>query len=156
ESKTPQRKLDFPLNLLVNTMPQKASLNTIPLKSDQLAYRAYLVNAAACYDCHTQSEKGEYKEGMDFAGGTAYQLPSGTVYSANITPDIKTGIGSWTKEQFISRFKMYADSSYHLATLKQDDFQTIIPWMMYGGMENEDLEAIYVYLKTVKPIKNKV
>jgi len=37
-----------------------------------------------------------------------------------------------------------------------EDFQTIMPWTMYGSMKQSDLEAIYAYLRTVKPIKNQV
>lgn len=152
EEKTqlPERKLDFPLNFIVNTMPAKATLTQLPSENDQLAYGAYLVNSAGCGDCHT-SEKG-----MEFAGGMNFDLPGGSVYSSNITPDPETGIGKLTKEDFVSRFKTYADSSYRPAPVGKEDFQTVMPWLMYKGMKTSDLEAIYAYLNTVKPIKNQV
>lgn len=56
---TPKRKLNFPLNIMVNTMPKKADLQQLPPESDTLKYGAYLVNAAACVHCHTKKEKGE-------------------------------------------------------------------------------------------------
>lgn len=156
EGSYPKAKLDFPLNILVHTMPQKASLGTRPPESDTLKYGAYLVQSAACQDCHTQEEHGTQLPGMAFAGGRPFKLNGGTVKSANITSDAKTGIGAWTKQQFVARFTMYADSSYKPTDVKPGEFQTIMPWLMYGKMKKTDLEAIYAYLKTVKPVNNTV
>ncbi|WP_423145979.1 c-type cytochrome [Rubrolithibacter danxiaensis] len=156
KSTFPERKLDFPLNFIVNTIPTKADLKPIPNEKDQLAYGAYILNAAACKECHTKAENGNPVEGMELAGGRDFQLPSGTVFSANLTPDPETGIGKWTREQFVAKFQMFADSSYRPANVGAHDFQTIMPWGMYGGMKKSDLEAIYAYLKTVKPVKNEV
>ena len=156
KSEMPERKLDFPLNFIVNTIPKKAELKPIPSENNKIEYGAYLVNAAACKECHTKSVQGELVEGMEMAGGANFNLPGGTVYSANLTPDMETGIGSWARNQVISRFKMYAESSYHPAQVGPKDFQTIMPWQMYGQMKENDLEAIYVYLKSLKPIKNQV
>ncbi|WP_207426290.1 cytochrome C [Pedobacter sp. SYSU D00535] len=152
---SPERSLDFPLNFLVNTMPEEANLTPIPSESNQLAYGAYLVRSAACRDCHTKQEKGEFMEGMDFAGGQDFGLPGGKVTSANITPDKETGIGSWTKEQFVSRFKAHENANAE-REVNPGDFQTIMPWTMYAGMKATDLEAIYTYLRTLKPVKNQV
>lgn len=153
----PARKLDFPLNVLVHTMPQKASLGKRPPESDTLKYGAYLVQSAACQDCHTKTENGEPLPGMDFAGGHEFgNAGGGIVRSANITSDKTTGIGNWTKEQFIARFAMYADSSYKPVTVKPGEFQTVMPWFMFGSMKKSDLAAIYAYLTTIKPVKNQV
>jgi hypothetical protein len=73
----------------------------------------------------------------------------------NITPD-PTGIGSWDKATFVSRFKMYADSGYVPQKVKAGEFNTVMPWTMYAGMSKQDLEAIYTYLKTLKPANNVV
>jgi mono/diheme cytochrome c family protein len=157
KSSFPERKLDFPLNVLVHTMPAKATLGVLPDEHDTLKYGAYLVQIAACKDCHTQANKGKLIEGLEFAGGHEYTPPGGgTVRTANITPDKETGIGSWTKEQFVNRFKQYTDSTSKPAAVKPGEFQTIMPWYKYGGMKVTDLEAIYAYLKTVKPVKNQV
>jgi len=150
-----ERKLDFPLNFLVNTMPVKANHQPVPSENDQLAYGAYLVNSASCKDCHTKQEKGKAIEGMDFAGGYEFRLPGGTLSSANITPDKETGIGSWTKEAFIGKFKAF-ENEHSTYDVKEGDFQTVMPWTMYGAMKVKDLEAIYAYLKTIKPVKNQV
>jgi mono/diheme cytochrome c family protein len=158
EQKTemPERKLDFPLNFIVNTMPTKAENKAIPKEANTVEYGGYLVNAAACGDCHTKTDKGSPVKGMEFAGGAAFSMPSGTVYSANITSDESSGIGKWTKEQFVSRFKLYADSSYRPAKVGSKDYQTVMPWMMYSKMKTSDLEAIYTYLQSLEPVKNKV
>lgn len=62
-----------------------------------------------------------------YAGGRAFPLPSGgTVYSANLTPH-KTGLGSWTEPQFISRFKEYDLSHYIPGDVKPGESQTMMP-----------------------------
>jgi len=78
------------------------------------------------------------------------------VRSANITPDMETGIGKWNKYQFVSKFKQYDNPDAHNIPVKPNDFNTVMPWMMYSGMTEEDLSAIYAYLRTVKPVSNKV
>ena len=156
ESSYPARQLDFPLNIIVHTMPAKATLGTRPAESDTLKYGAYLVQSAACKDCHTQNDKGSPLPGMDFAGGRPFQINGGVVRSSNITGDATTGLGKWTKEQFITRFAMYADSNYTPAAVKNKEFQTVMPWAMYGKLKKTDLAAMYAYLKTVKPVKNQV
>jgi cytochrome c2 len=151
----PQRKLNFPLNFLVNTIPKKPEFQKLPDPSDTLRYGGYLVNAAACVDCHTKQENGSNIQGVEFAGGRDFASPNGTLYSANITPDKQTGIGRWTKEQFIKRFKAYGPS-YDPPAVGEDGYQTIMPWTMYSGLTESDLGAMYAFLTTVKPIKNPV
>lgn len=155
ENTVPERRLNFPLNLLVNTIPRKAELQQIPAESDIIKYGAYMVNAGACIVCHTKQDQGENIKGMEFAGGREFASPAGSVYSANITADKETGIGSWTREQFISKFKIYGDG-YTPQTLAKGQFQTVMPWIMYGQLEEKDLAAMYAYLQTIKPIKNEV
>lgn len=151
-----ERQLDFPLNFIVNTIPSKASPQAIPPVSKQLEYGAYLVNASACFDCHTNVKDGNPVEGMDFAGGREFKLPGGSVFTANITPDKETGIGHWTRQQFIDRFKSYTDSGHQLKPVSGTEFQTVMPWTLYGGMKTEDLEAIYTYLRSLRPIRHQV
>ncbi len=156
ENNTESSISDFPMNFIINTLPQKANLSTIPAKSDMLAYGRYIVTAAGCKNCHTKEEKGRVV-GEEFAGGFVFQFPNGAIVnSSNITPDKKTGIGIWTKERFISQFKMYADSSYKPISVKPGDFQTPMPWTMYAGMTEEDLAAIYTYLQSIKPVENNI
>ncbi|MEO6149074.1 MAG: c-type cytochrome [Mucilaginibacter sp.] len=152
----PAHNLDFPLNLLVNTFPQPATLGKRPAESDTVKYGAYLVSSAACIECHSQDDKGKLLPGMEYAGGKVFNMPGGKLSSANITPDKATGIGGWTKEQFVSRFRQYADGTAKPYPVKPDEFQTIMPWWKYGGMKVTDLEAVYAYLRTLKPVTNPV
>ena len=148
---------DFPMNIIINTIPKKAEFSKIPNKNDALAYGKYLFNAAACAECHTKQDKGTPIAGMELAGGFEFPLFSGgVVRSANITPDKETGIGNWTEEAFLNRFKPYADSTYKPHEISKGSFNTIMPWTMYGKMKEDDLKAIFAYLKTVKAIKNDV
>ncbi|MEN9600293.1 MAG: hypothetical protein RL596_2617 [Bacteroidota bacterium] len=156
ESTVPASKVDFPMNFILNTIPKPASLSKKPAATDTLAYGAYLVNIAACGECHTPFEKGAFDETKRLAGGRTFPLPAGMLSSSNLTPD-STGIGAWSKEQFIARFKQYADTSYVPATINlQKDYNTIMPWTMYAGMKESDLSAIYAYLHSLKPITHKV
>jgi mono/diheme cytochrome c family protein len=147
---------DFPMSIIINTIPQKAVLTTIPSSDDSLAYGKYLFTAAACHDCHTPFDKGKYDETKFLSGGREFQLPTGRIYSANITPDEETGIGFWSKESFVNQFKQYRDSTVMHRKLKAGEMQTIMPWTAYAGMTDKDLAAIYTYLKTVPAISNKV
>ncbi len=160
ENRVQATKLDFPMNLIVRTIPAAPKFAPRPPREDSVAYGAYLANMAACAECHTQQEKGQPLPGMDYAGGFAFILPWGTVRSSNITPDAETGIGAWSKEQFIARFKTYAPEAARKIEMKppfnEAYFNTIMPWTMYAGMTEEDLGAIYAFLRTVRPVRNKV
>lgn len=152
---TPERSIDFPMNFIINTIPEKESPGVLPPKSDTLQYGAYLTNAAGCMECHTQVKRGQIIPDLAFSGGRNFKMPHGEVNSANITPDKQTGIGSWTAEQFVTRFKTYTNPE-NITKMGPDDVNTIMPWTMYGGMDTSDLRAIFTYLQTVKPIKNQV
>lgn len=155
ENKTPDHSIDFPMNFIINTIPAKASFVQKPPKSDTLKYGAYMVNATACMECHTQVDKGQVIPSLAFSGGRLFEMANGKVYSANITPDKTTGIGSWTADQFVTRFKTYSNPA-NVTKLSKSDINTIMPWTMFAGMDTSDLRSIYAYLQTVKPIKNDV
>lgn len=151
----PASESKFPMNLLINTMPSKPKFTKRP--TEAVAYGEYLTNMASCITCHTPFERGKLKEGMEFAGGREFPMPGfGVVRSVNITPDKETGLGSWTKEAFIKRFKYYRDSSFVLPVVPPNKMNTLMPWTMYAGMTEDDLGAIYEYLQTLKPISNNV
>lgn len=148
---------DFPMNFILNTLPQKGVPEKRPDPSDILAYGAYMTNASGCRECHTQADKGQIDLTVAFGGGREFMFPDGSIIRAsNISPDAATGIGAWTEDMFIQRFKMYADSSFVLPAVAPGEFNTIMPWTMYADMKREDLTAIYAYLKTVTPMSNQV
>ncbi|MGB4974012.1 MAG: c-type cytochrome, partial [Cyclobacteriaceae bacterium] len=155
-SEIPESKADFPVNFILNTMPAPANPQPKPSPNDQLAYGAYLTNASGCMECHTQEDKGQIIPELAFSGGREFGFPDGSVVrSSNITPH-ETGLGTWSEKMFVERFRIYADSSFVLPSVAPGEFNTIMPWTMYGQMERRDLAAIYAYLKTVKPMENRV
>jgi hypothetical protein len=79
----------------------------------------------------------------------------GVQYSANITPDAETGIGRWTLEQFVARFKTVADADEGALALNGRR-NTEMPWRDYGGMKTDDLAAIFTYLRTVPAVRHAV
>ncbi|MDX2190617.1 MAG: c-type cytochrome [Bacteroidota bacterium] len=150
-------KTDFPMSVILNTIPKAATMAPAPATNDTLAYGKYLATMASCVDCHTQFVKGQPVAGMEYAGGREFPMPSGHIIrSANITPDKETGLGWTTRGTFISKFKQYSDSGYVLPKVGLNDVNTIMPWTMYTGMKEDDLAAIFKYLQSLKPIKNKV
>ena len=153
----PESKSDFPMNFIINTIPHEPSFTKLPPKTDVVNYGKYLTNAAACIDCHTKFEKGSLVAGTEYGGGREFPFPDGSIVrSANISSDEETGIGGWDDETFVSLFKAHSDSATLNTQLNPGDFNSIMPWTMYGRMTDEDLKAIFAYLKTVPPIKNEV
>jgi mono/diheme cytochrome c family protein len=158
ESSFPARKLDFPMSLIVRTIPKPPSPSACPDPGDRLANGKYLATVAGCAACHTPQDKGQRLPGMDFAGGFPFgPFPNGggTVNSSNITPDTQTGIGGWTREAFIARFKAF-EKTEAASAVAPGGFNTAMPWTMYAGMTVDDLGSIYDYLRTLKPVRNKV
>lgn len=147
---------DVPMNFIINTIPKAANFTSIPDKADKVAYGKYLTTLASCGDCHTPFESGEYDMSHFLAGGRKFLLPGATLTTSNLTPDKETGLGNWTEEVFVQRFKQYRDSSYVVPKVKEGDFITIMPWLMYATMEEDDLKAIFNYLQSLEPISNKV
>jgi len=157
KSQVPESKSDFPMNFIINTIPHEASFTKLPPKTDVINYGKYMTNAASCVECHTKIDKGSLVAGTEFGGGREFLFPDGSVVrSANISSDEETGIGGWDDETFVSLFKAHSDSATLNTKLNPGEFNSLMPWTMYGKMNDEDLKAIFAYLKTVKPISNNV
>ena len=153
----PKDEVKFPMSMIMKTIPMEKQFTQKPDKKDIIAYGEYMVKGASCSDCHTPSKDGVPIPGKEFAGGIEINLPGNTVVrTANLTPDNETGLGLWTKEQFIKRFKQCSDPSYGNTPYKPGEFQTIMPWTIYAGLTEEDLGAIYEYLRTIPAVKNQV
>ncbi len=157
-SEIPESQADFPVNLILRTIPVDATPTAKPSPTDQVAYGAYLINAASCVECHTPIDpQGTIVREKSYSGGRNFPFPDGSmVTSSNLTQDASTGIGSWTEEMFVARFKQYDTPGNQASKVAPGDFNTIMPWVMYAGMKEEDLKAIYAYLKTVEAIPNAV
>jgi mono/diheme cytochrome c family protein len=115
--------------------------------------RQYLFTMASCSDCHTPVNKGVQDVAKLAAGGNVFKVEQFSVTTANITPDT-SGIGMWTEKMFLQKFK--ANSAEEYVNRDPGKFNTIMPWSFYGRMKEEDLKAIYAYLKTINPVKGRV
>lgn len=146
----------FPFSLIMYMIPKKPDFTAKPAKSDTVAYGNYLATAAVCVDCHTIARRGKIDRSKAYAGGREFTTNLRTVVSANITPSVKTGIGGWTAEAFIARFKAYDPAVNPLPKTQDVGFNTIMPWSMYAGMDSTDLRAIFRYLQTLEPVENQV
>jgi len=100
---------------------------------------------------------GQFVEGMDYAGGLEFQLETGgVVRAANITPDMETGIGNWTKEAFVAKFISFKEEYFNPHKIESGQLNTEMPWTYYANMNEEEIGAIYEYLMSLEPISNKV
>ena len=111
------------------------------LAGDELVKRgAYLAHAADCQACHTAPG------GAPFAGGFAFNMPFGTIYSTNITADKETGIGNYTDAQFLAAVHdgLRADGAH---------LYPAMPYTSYSYMTDDDALAIKAYLFSLAPVK---
>ncbi len=103
------------------------------------AYGKYLANNVAnCSGCHTVRDLSGTFTGEPFAGGNEIE----GFITPNITPDSTSRIFGWSQQNFIDRFRM--------GKLQP---KSPMPWQSFGRMTDEELKAIYSYLRTVKPVK---
>ncbi len=99
----------------------------------------YLVKAADCAACHS------IPGGKPFAGGLAFHLPFGTIYSTNITPDKQTGIGSWSDDDFVR--------ALHEGIAKDGSrLYPAFPYTSYTGVSRNDAVAMKAYLFSVASV----
>jgi hypothetical protein len=138
----------------------------------------YLVTIMGCHDCHTPKQMGERGPVLDRSrslaghpdGGklppppaavgpwiasaawdlTAWSGPWGISYAANLTPHETTGLGIWTEEMFVSAIR----TGRHMGQSRP--ILPPMPWEMYAQATDEDLAAIFAYLKSLPPIENPV
>lgn len=152
------RRLDFPVNLLIKGVP--APLDgpvSAPPRTDSIAYGKYLVTIAGCAECHTPHDsRGRAIAGRELSGGWEMRGPWGRNVTANITPDKETYLGRASRDEFIGRFQAFASLDGENAPVAPKGRNTVMPWLEFAGMTREDLGSIYDYLKTVRPIPNKV
>ncbi len=144
----PRSVVNFPLKYLVNGVPEPITAPVLADLSTPVAQGKYLVTLAVCSACHTPSKRGEPIRGMQFAGGEIFELPSGKIASANITPDPTTGIGNYSEEMFVKVLRTGFVGTRQL--------NTFMPWQFYSGQTDEDLKAMYAYSRTVPPVSHHV
>lgn len=129
-----------------------------PIDRDMIDRGEYLVELLACGSCHTNGAfDGTPDLSRPLAGsdtGIAWTSPlrsahPGVVYPPNITPDEETGIGKWSDTQIANavRAGVGRHGGRRIVTM---------PWQGYAKMTDEDVDAIVMYLRSIKPIKHKV
>jgi len=148
ESFRPDRVLDFPLNVIFRFYPKplEGPVATPP-RSDTVAYGRYLAKIARCEFCHTARVRGQVEPLPDrlYSGGVPFVMGTRTQYSKNLTPH-PTGIGDWTREIFIARFRV------HTAPFPvTEEENSEMDWVAFSGMTDADLGAIWDFLRTVPP-----
>jgi hypothetical protein len=144
----PKTDIIFPVKYLIRSAPQPI-VNPVPARevSDPVKRGAFLATIASCPECHTPVDKGAPLPNMEFSGGQIFEGPWGRVASANLTPD-PSGIPYYDEVLFMQAIR----TGY----VKARSLNQIMPWRNYSGMTDDDLKAIFAYLKTLKPIHHVV
>jgi Cytochrome c len=143
----PATAVNFPVKYLVRSAPEPVTSEVQADTSTAVSRGQYLVEIASCAECHTPAKRGQPVRGMDFAGGQVFDEPTGKIASVNITPD-PTGIGLYTEETFVKALRTGYVGTRQLNPL--------MPWQFYNGLTDEDLKAMYAYLKTVPAVTHHV
>jgi mono/diheme cytochrome c family protein len=142
QSDLPPNKIPFLFARLIQAVPQ---LVTEPVpepdSSTPAKHGAYLVNMATCSDCHTPlNPKFQPIPGMEMAGGN----PMGEgVNSANLTPD-SSGIGYYDEALFLQAMRT--------GSVRARKLNAAMPWWAFRSMTDDDLKAVFAYLRTLKPV----
>lgn len=102
----------------------------------------FLVKAGDCITCHTNT----FNNGKVFSGGLPIQTPYGVIYSSNITPDKKTGIGKWKDSDFINAMKKGISPS-------NTYYYPAFPFYYFNKISTEDLMAIKAYLNSIPAVE---
>lgn len=144
----PQTEIIFPVKYLIRGVPKPVT-DPVPAPdvSDPVKRGAFLVTMAGCKDCHTPADKGQPLPNMELAGGQIFEGPWGRVATPNLTQD-PSGIPYYDEALFLQAIR----TGY----VRARPLNQIMPWSQYGGMTDEDLKAIFAYLKSVKPIHHVV
>lgn len=143
ENSPPRPREALPFRLIARVLPRPYVAPEPFDPNDTVARGRYLAGLAECDFCH----------GSGFAGGRLFRVP-GTEQefaSENITPHPSNRVGAWSREDFTGVFKSFAPP--HGRTIPGDEINTVMPWSRFAGMSEEDLGAIYDFLRTVEPVE---
>ena len=145
-SNLPRNNIPFLFARLILAAP-KPVIQTVPEpdRSTPAKYGEYLVKMGTCSDCHTpRNSKFQPIPGLALAGGN--RMEQG-VNSANITPD-PSGIGYYDEVLFIQTMRTGAVRARHL--------NSAMPWWVFRNTTDDDLKAMFAYLRTLKPVHHLV
>ena len=160
--------------------PEASAPVALRTESDRIERGRLLVVGGGCHDCHTpkvMTPRGPEADESKLLSGhpqdvkvdapfkqdpnspwtthtndhlTAWSGAWGVSFAANLTPDENTGLGIWTEEMFLKALK----EGKHMGTSRP--ILPPMPWNWYGQLPEEDLKAMFAYLKSIKPIANRV
>ena len=170
----------FCLTMLAFTLRPVAAPAQTPAQSNdpKVARGSYLVKIMGCNDCHTPWKMGAQGPEPDMtrmlsghpqdmvmppvnlargawmtvtaATNTAFSGPWGVSFTANLTPDPETGLGKWTPEIFIQAIRTGRHEGQGRPILPP------MPYPMYRNATDDDLRAVFAYLQSIPPIRNRV
>ena len=127
-----------------------ATIGAANAQSDLVKRGDYLVNGImTCGNCHTPKGPPAAIAGKDFSGGLTWDEPPFKVTAPNITPDKETGIGAWSDAEVVTLMR---------TGKRRNGVQIaeVMPTAFYGIVTDSDMKAIVAYLRTLKPVANKV
>jgi mono/diheme cytochrome c family protein len=119
--------------------PLTGSADSFVATPEQVARGAYLARAGNCAACHTD------RGGAAFAGGKGIATPFGTVYASNLTPDAKTGIGTWSAAQFWRALHNGRSADGHL-------LYPAFPYPNFTEITRPDADALLAFLRSQVPV----
>jgi hypothetical protein len=165
--------------VLVLALPCVAAAQKPPASASAVPRGEYLVTIMGCHDCHTPKKMGPNGPEPDFSRSlighpaeeklppppklppgpwmavgswqlSAWSGPWGISYATNLTPDENTGMGIWTEEMFLEAMK----TGRHMGASRP--ILPPMPWQTLAATRDEDLKAIFAYLRSLKPVSNRV
>jgi mono/diheme cytochrome c family protein len=133
-----------------------AVLQTSALSETQLGRGSYLVNTImACGNCHTpRDSQGKLIVDKALSGGNKFTTPIFTATAANITPDNDTGIGTWSNDEIRGALTQGLRPDH--GRLAGVPLAAVMPANFYKALLPTDLDAIIIYLRLIKPVRNEV
>ena len=144
----PQTQIPFPVSRLIQSAPHPITETVAaPNIADAVARGTYLARMAGCADCHTPMERGQRIAGLDYAGGFVFQTPNGTVASANLTQD-PSGIPYYDEALFLQVMRT--------GRARAREISPVMPWHFYRNMTDEDLRALFAFIRARAPVRHQV
>jgi mono/diheme cytochrome c family protein len=138
----------FPVKYLIRSVPEPLTTPvTSPDPADRLKYGQYLVTIGDCAECHTPQERGQPVAGLEYGGGWLMRGPWGEVTTANITPD-PSGISYYDEALFLQVIR----TGY----VRARKLNSIMPFGAFKNLTDDDLKAIFAYLRTLKPVQHHI
>jgi len=144
----PKTEIAFPVKYLIRSVPEPVTgMVASPDPANRVEWGKYLASLGGCSGCHTPQVRGHDIPGGAFSGGSVFEGPWGRVAAANLTPDA-SGISYYDEALFIQTIRTGA--------VKARKLSPIMPFGVYKNLTDDDLKALFAYLRTLKPVKHVV